>query len=104
MVEQVQQQAGALRGLAASGHARKGSRDDLAGGRLSRRVQDPAAEAERKAAQEKMYSLDMDKVAKGAAPLITDFRQRLCFGLSSFLPWDAPCCVGVLFDDGNAWD
>ncbi len=63
--EQVQQQAGALRGLAASGHARKGSRDDLAGGRLSRRVQDPAAEAERKAAQEKMYSLDMDKVAKG---------------------------------------
>ncbi|CAL8466783.1 g6319 [Coccomyxa elongata] len=65
LLAKVQQQAGALRGLAASGHARKGSRDDLAGGRLSRRVQDPAAEAERKAAQEKMYSLDMDKVAKG---------------------------------------
>lgn len=45
--------------------ARKGSREDLQSGRLSRRATDPAAEAERKAAQEKMFSLDMDKVMKG---------------------------------------
>lgn len=45
---------------------RKGSREDLQSGRLSRRTTDPAAEAERKAAQEKMFSLDMDKVMKGA--------------------------------------
>lgn len=49
-----------------SGHmARKNSREDLQAGRLSRRTTDPAAEAERKAAQEKMFSLDMDKVMKG---------------------------------------
>lgn len=45
---------------------RKGSREDLQSGRLSRRATDPAAEAERKAAQEKMFSLDMDKVMKGS--------------------------------------
>ena len=31
-------------------------------------MSDPAAEAERRATQEKMYSLDMDKVMRGAAP------------------------------------
>jgi len=49
-----------------SGHIpHKGSREDLQSGRLSRRTADPAAEAERKAAQEKMFSLDMEKVTKG---------------------------------------
>lgn len=53
--------------------ARKGSREDLQSGRLSRRATDPAAEAERKAAQEKMFSLDMDKVMKGTLlPLASD--------------------------------
>ena len=58
----------ALRSLASqsSGHLpRKGSREDLQSGRLSRRTTDPAAEAERKAAQEKLFALDMDKVIKG---------------------------------------
>ena len=38
-----------------------------AGGRLSRRAADPVVEAERKAQQEKMYALDLDKVLSGAA-------------------------------------
>lgn len=80
----MQQQAGALRGLAAAGHARKGGREDLAGGRLSRRVQDPAAEAERKAAQEKMYSLDMGKVTRGGhlSALLTSLKAASKLSLS----------------------
>ena len=35
------------------------------GGRLSRRNADPLAEAERKAQQEKLYSLDLDRVLAG---------------------------------------
>lgn len=68
----MQQNAGALRGLSGigphvrGGGGRGGGRDEQSGGRLSRRVSDPAAEAERRAAQEKMYSLDMDKVMRGA--------------------------------------
>ena len=68
----------ALRSLASqsSGHLpRKGSREDLQSGRLSRRTTDPAAEAERKAAQEKLFALDMDKVIKGTACL---HRQISC--------------------------
>ena len=70
----MQQNAGLLRGLgggAAAPHVRGGAgrgggRDELSGGRLSRRVSDPAAEADRRAAQERMYSLDMEKVMRGA--------------------------------------
>jgi hypothetical protein len=69
----VWKQAGALRGLGlgrAAGHNLRGGakvgRDEAGGGRLCRRVLDPTAEAERKAAQEKLYSLDMNKVMKGA--------------------------------------
>lgn len=36
------------------------------GGRLSRRNLDPVAEAERKAQQEKLYALDLDKIMAGA--------------------------------------
>lgn len=68
-------QAGALRSLSLGGVAGhnlrgggKAGRDDAGGGRLCRRVLDPAAEAERKAAQEKLYSLDMNKVMKGTCP------------------------------------
>ena len=47
-----------------------------AGGRLSRRAADPVVEAERKAQQEKMYALDLDKVLSGAAcsQRLTDLR------------------------------
>lgn len=55
------------------------------GGRLSRRNLDPVAEAERKAQQEKLYALDLDKIMAGAlligwqlGPLLTccsDVRQ-----------------------------
>lgn len=40
--------------------------DDISsGGRLSRRNADPIAEAERKAQQEKLYSLDLERVLAG---------------------------------------
>ena len=38
---------------------------DPSGGRLSRRNADPMAEAERKAQQEKLYSLDLERVLAG---------------------------------------
>ena len=44
--------------------------DDLSsGGRLSRRNADPVAEAERKAQQEKLYALDLDRVLAGQSTL-----------------------------------
>lgn len=39
--------------------------DVTSGGRLSRRNADPVAEAERKAQQEKLYSLDLERVLAG---------------------------------------
>lgn len=52
--------SGMLQGrmLADAGHARSG-------GRLSRRTTDPCAEAERKMQQEKLYALDLEKIARG---------------------------------------
>ena len=45
---------------------RSGKRDDLPpGGRLSRRAADPVAEAERKAQQEKLYFLDIERILGG---------------------------------------
>lgn len=52
--------------------------DDISsGGRLSRRNADPIAEAERKAQQEKLYSLDLDRVLAGQlhAPFSTLVRH-----------------------------
>ncbi len=43
------------------------SREEGTGGRLSRRNSNPAAEAERKAQQEKLYALDLERVARGMA-------------------------------------
>ena len=56
---------GGLRSMA--GARGKAGREEggTGGGRLSRRASDPAAEAERRAAQDKMYSLDIDKVLNG---------------------------------------
>ncbi|KAK9803919.1 hypothetical protein WJX72_005104 [[Myrmecia] bisecta] len=54
-------------GLAAAEARRKDRRleDNSGGGRLSRRTADPVAEAERKAQQDKLYALDLDKVLSG---------------------------------------
>lgn len=41
------------------------------GGRLSRRNLDPVAEAERKAQQEKLYALDLDKIMAGTERFVT---------------------------------
>lgn len=48
-----------------SGRGVKRGDDISSGGRLSRRNADPIAEAERKAQQEKLYSLDLDRVLAG---------------------------------------
>ncbi|KAJ9515790.1 hypothetical protein QJQ45_008687 [Haematococcus lacustris] len=42
-----------------------GEGSSRSGGRLSRRTTDPAAEAERKLQQERLYALDLDKIARG---------------------------------------
>ena len=62
---------GAMRGVAGMAGRGKAGRDDgvLTGGRLSRRASDPAAEAERRAAQDKMFALDLDRVRNSARPL-----------------------------------
>ena len=61
---------GAMRGVAGMAGRGKAGRDDgaLTGGRLSRRASDPAAEAERRAAQDKMFALDLDRVRNSARP------------------------------------
>ena len=51
-----------------SGRGVKRGDDITSGGRLSRRNADPIAEAERKAQQEKLYSLDLDRVLAGRWP------------------------------------
>ncbi|KAL3140281.1 hypothetical protein ABBQ38_004549 [Trebouxia sp. C0009 RCD-2024] len=48
-----------------SGRGVKRGDDISSGGRLSRRNADPVAEAERKAQQEKLYALDLDRVLAG---------------------------------------
>ena len=48
------------------GRGMKRGDDMSSGGRLSRRNADPIAEAERKAQQEKLYSLDLERVLAGA--------------------------------------
>ena len=48
-----------------SGRGVKRGDDISSGGRLSRRNADPIAEAERKAQQDKLYSLDLDRVLAG---------------------------------------
>lgn len=55
---------------AGAGRGAKDRRDDTGGlggpgGRLSRRNLDPVAEAERKAQQEKLYALELDKICHG---------------------------------------
>jgi len=61
-----------VRGVAGmGGRGGMAGRDDGgqgAGGRLSRRASDPAAEAERRAAQDKMFALDLDRVMNRARP------------------------------------
>ena len=59
-----------MRGVAGMAGRGKPGRDDgaLTGGRLSRRASDPAAEAERRAAQDKMFALDLDRVRNSALP------------------------------------
>lgn len=47
------------------GRGMKRGDDISSGGRLSRRNADPIAEAERKAQQEKLYSLDLERVLAG---------------------------------------
>jgi hypothetical protein len=47
------------------GMPRRGHSDPALGGRLARRPMDPAAEAERRAQQERLYSLDMGRIAAG---------------------------------------
>lgn len=54
-----------------SGRGVKRGDDISSGGRLSRRNADPVAEAERKAQQEKLYSLDLDRVLAGQACLLS---------------------------------
>jgi len=54
-----------------SGRGVKRGDDISSGGRLSRRNADPIAEAERKAQQEKLYSLDLDRVLAGQCLYIT---------------------------------
>ena len=86
----------ALRSLASqsSGHLpRKGSREDLQSSRLSRRTTDPAAEAERKAAQEKLFALDMDKVIKGTA------YRHLLDNTCMYVPAAVPAAWAVTFTD-----
>ena len=51
-----------------SGRGIKRGDDISSGGRLSRRNADPIAEAERKAQQDKLYSLDLDRVLAGQRP------------------------------------
>lgn len=51
-----------------NGRGMKRGDDMSSGGRLSRRNADPIAEAERKAQQEKLYSLDLERVLAGAHP------------------------------------
>ena len=48
-----------------NGRGMKRGDDISSGGRLSRRNADPIAEAERKAQQEKLYSLDLERVLAG---------------------------------------
>lgn len=47
------------------GLSRRGFSDPSLGGRLARRPMDPAAEAERRAQQERLYGLDMHRIARG---------------------------------------
>ncbi|KAK9821713.1 hypothetical protein WJX81_001329 [Elliptochloris bilobata] len=57
---------GGMRGVAGMAGRGKAGREDGAlgaGGRLSRRASDPAAEAERRAAQDKVFALDLDRVS-----------------------------------------
>jgi protein phosphatase 1 regulatory subunit 42 len=59
------QQAALLSKLQTGFPGSKGRGKESGGGRLSRRATDPIAEAERKAQQEKLYSLDLEKVVAG---------------------------------------
>ena len=56
-----------------SGRGMKRGDDMSSGGRLSRRNADPVAEAERKAQQEKLYSLDLERVAAGEPLPLPEF-------------------------------
>lgn len=63
--------AAGARGVAGAAGRGRGAREDGvqgAGGRLSRRASDPAAEAERRAAQDRMFALDLDRVLSSARP------------------------------------
>ena len=62
-----------------SGRGVKRGDDISSGGRLSRRSADPVAEAERKAQQEKLYSLDLDRVLAGQACLLSLPVLAVCF-------------------------
>lgn len=53
-----------------NGRGMKRGDDMSSGGRLSRRNADPIAEAERKAQQEKLYSLDLERVLAGEHPSV----------------------------------
>lgn len=71
-------------------YARGGSRplrEDLpsAAGRPGRRPSDPVVEAERRAQQEKMYSLDYEKVLAGGVP------GALSAQLGAAKHWPLPC-------------
>ena len=60
-----QQAAAAVAALGLQVNARRGFSEPALGGRLARRPMDPAAEAERRAQQERLYGLDLARIAAG---------------------------------------
>ena len=59
------QQMAAAAALGLQGASRRGFSEPALGGRLARRPMDPSAEAERRAQQERLYGLDLPRIAAG---------------------------------------
>ena len=75
------------------GRGMKRGDDMSSGGRLSRRNADPIAEAERKAQQEKLYSLDLERVLAGAHLLASglSFCVKRAVRSEQLCPWCILC-------------
>lgn len=73
-----------------------GRLDDLgSGGRLSRRTTDPLAEAERRMQQDKLYSLDLEKVLAGESPACCGALNDLSLACAVRLAACGLRCTGI---------
>lgn len=86
-----------------SGRGVKRGDDISSGGRLSRRNADPIAEAERKAQQEKLYSLDLDRVLAGR---FAPFQTPCHADKAAYQVWPglaSPSCIEVVYHHAEFW-